>query len=210
MAGVYFYAPKRDIKDIVDCGLKLSEWFDRDIFVPVMHGTRRALKTLLNPKDDEKSINDTELQCIRLDIDPDYCVVGDSNIYKISSQEPDLMGYYKACLTPLSDYRFGTFRNPEALVFTSVLPEKIEVMGKILDTPILYESSSELYLKNILNEHEESWKDSGNHLLYAFYVYLESRGRATRLVDQEHGKTIFFYNDRKEYIVLQSPKEVND
>jgi hypothetical protein len=207
MAGVYFYVPQKELKDVTDCGLKLSEWFDREIFLPCLHSSKKVIKTFLNPRDDRKNMSDPAYQCLRLDIDLQYCIVGDSDLYKMGLREPLAMEYYTAQLIPLSNYRFGTFRCPEALVTTSVLPERIEAIGKLLDTPVLYESSEKLYLDNILDKHEENWKDSGNHLLYAYYAQMEAQGKAKSFEDRENGKSIFLYNGNKDYIVLQNPKE---
>jgi hypothetical protein len=205
MAGLYFYVPKSKIKDIVDCGLKLSEWCDREISLPGFTGNRRVIKALLNPRDDIMLQKDTAYQCLRLDIDLDYCRVGDAALYKMGTKEPKLMERYIENLVPLSDYRFGTFRDPEVLVMTSVLHDRIEITGRDLDVPILYESSAVLYLNNLLEKHEEVYKDSGNHLLYAFFIFLESQGQVVRFEDKEHKYAVFFHADSKEYTVLQIP-----
>jgi hypothetical protein len=117
------------------------------------------------------------------------------------------MEHYKRTLTPLADYRFGTFFIPEVLVMTSVLPDCIEVPGKAMDIPILYESSMALYLSNTLDRHEDVWKDSGNHLLYAYYAYLEAKGRVIRYEDKNHGNAAFFYKDSQKYSVVKIPEE---
>ena len=205
MAGLYFYAPKEKIKDIVDCGMKLSEWYDRELTLHGLNGSRKIIKALLNPRDDVNRLKDADYRCLRLDVDLDYCRVGDASLYEMGQNEPILMKQYGDNLIPLCNYRFGTFRNPEVLVMSSILPERIEVMGIALDTPILYESSETLYLNNILEKHEETYQDSGNHLLYAFLVMLESQGKVIRYEDKEHQKAVFFTANHEEYTVLQIP-----
>ena len=185
--------------------MKLSEWYDRDIAFPGFNGNKKVIKALLNPRDDVKRLKDANYQCLRLDVDLDYCRVGDASLYELGLRDPILMERYMETLVPLRNYRFGTFRNPEVLVMSSVLAEHIEVMGMALDTPILYESSELLYLNNLLEKHEETYQDSGNHLLFAFYVLLESQGKVVRYEDKEHQKAIFFNADGKEYTVLQIP-----
>jgi len=206
MAGVYFYVPRNKLEDIVDCGLKLSEWYDREISLPGLQNNKKVIKALLNPKDDEERLKDPAYQCLRLEVDLENCKVGDSDLYQTGLREPALMEYYKSSLIPLKDYCFGIFRSPEVLVVSSILPERIEVMGKTLDIPILFENSAALYLNNILEKHEEAWNDSGNHLLYTYFLYLESQGKAVRFENREKNKTIFFYKDSREYIVLQQPE----
>ncbi len=207
MAGLYFYVPREKIKDIVDCGLKLSEWYDREILLPGMRDRNRAIKMLMNPRDDGARLKDPLYQCLRLEVDLDYCRVGEATLYEMGLKVPSLMDQYLLCLMPYSDYRFGTFRKPEVLVMASVLPDSIEVMGRAMDIPILYENSTTLYLNNIIERHEELYKDSGNHLLYAYYVLLESHGRVKRFEDREKGHVVFFSNDSSDYIVLQIPEE---
>lgn len=205
MAGLYFYAPRKKISEIVSCGLKLSEWYDRQISLPGRYGERRFIKALLNPRDDDEKLKDPNYRCLRLEVDANYCIVGDSTLYGMGLKEPKLMERYKDTLTALKDYRFGMFRLPEVLVMTSVLPDSIEVAGKAMDIPILYENSASLYLSNMLEKHEEEWNDSGNHLLYAYYLYLESQGKVTHFTDKEHA--VFFHRDSKEYVVLKIPGE---
>lgn len=205
MAGLYFYVSQEKIKDIIDCGLKLSEWYDRESFLPGSYGNKKVLKTFLNPNDDVKRLKNPSYQCLRLDVDPNYCIVGDADLYGMGLNEPTLMEQYKSTLAPLYNYHFGVFRNPEVLVMTSVLPDRIKIIGKTMDFPILYENSADLYLHNIMLKHEEIYKDSGNRLLYAFFILLVSQGKATRFEDKEHHKAVFFYQDSKEYVVLQIP-----
>lgn len=207
MAGLYFYVPKDRVEDVVSCGLKLSEWYDREMTLSCISGKRKFLKTLLNPRDDEAKLKDPNYQCLRLEIDPQYCLVGDSVLYDLGLKDPAFMEYYKKRLTPLIDYIFGTFLIPEVLVMISVLPDYIEVPGKAMDIPVLYESSMSLYLNNELNRHEEVWDDSGNHLLYAYYIYLESRGRVVRYEDKDKGNAVFFCVDSDEYAVCKIPEE---
>ena len=206
MAGLYLYVPKEKVEDIISCGLKLSEWYDREMTLPQIGTNRKVLKTFLNPRDDSDKFSNPDYQCVRLEVNPEYCLVGDSVLYELGLTNPSLMERYESTVTPLADYRFGTFFIPEVLVLTSVLPDSIEVSGKAMDIPILYESSMALYLSNTLDRHEEKWKDSGNHLLYSYYVYLESKGRVVRYDDISHGNAVFFYKDSPRYAVVKIPE----
>ena len=207
MAGLYFYVPKGKTEDVVSCGLKLSEWYDREFELSSISGNKKFIKALLNPRDDDSKLDDPNYQCLRLEVDPQYCLVGDSALYELGLKNDTLMEHYKKGLTPLKNYRFGTFLIPEVLVMISILPDCIEVPGKAMDIPILYESSMALYLNNTLSKHEEVWKDSGNHLLYAYYFYLETKGKVVRYEDNDAGNAVFFYVDSDEYAVCKLPKE---
>ena len=205
MAELYFFVSKNKINDIVNCGLKLSEWYDREITLPGTTGSRKVLKAYLNPRDDRAKLKDNNYQCLRLEVDLDYCKVADSSLYKMGQAEHFLMQKYYDSIIPLRNYCFGTYREPEVLVLTSVLPEYIEVTGVALDIPLLYESSEAIYLVNLLEKHEELYKDSGNHLLYAFFTYLEGKGQVTRFEDKEKKEAIFFDMKSMEYTVLRIP-----
>lgn len=207
MADLYFFVSREKVEDIVDCGLKLSEWYDREIIIPGINEKKKVLKALLNPRDDTEMIKDTDYQCLRLQVELDYCWVADASLYKMSQEDLRTMELYYKNIIPLKDYCFGTFRNPEVLVTKSVLPEFIKVAGEVLDIPLLYENSEKLYLVNLREKYEEFYNDSGNHLLYAFFTYLEYKGKVTRYEDKEQKNVVFFYTDSKEYTVLRIPKE---
>ncbi|HHY65574.1 MAG TPA: hypothetical protein GX501_11070 [Clostridiaceae bacterium] len=205
MAELYFFVPRDRIQDVVDCGLKLSEWYDREITLPGAPGSRIVLKAYLNPRDDRARYNDPNYKCIRLNVDLEYCKVADWSLYDLGREVPQLMQKYYESIVPLKDYRFGTYRVPEVLVFTSVLPEYIEVTGEVQDIPLLYEDSESIYLANQMEKHEELYRDSGNHLLYAFYVFLESKGQVVRYEDKDKKYAAFFARDGAEYTVLRIP-----
>ncbi|MGI6123086.1 MAG: hypothetical protein ACOYIG_02710 [Acetivibrionales bacterium] len=205
MADLYFFVHKDKIEDVVDCGLKLSEWYDREIAIPEIGDNRKVIKTFLNPRDDLKKLKDTQFRCLRLQVELEYCWVADASLYRMGQEDSGIMEQYLNNIVPLKDYCFGTFKNPEALVLTSVLPEYIEVTGVALDIPLLYENSETLYLVNLLEKYEQLHNDSGNHLLYAFFTYLESKGEVSRFEDKEHKNVVFFYKDSKEYTVLRIP-----
>lgn len=203
MADLYFFVSKRKIEDVVDCGLKLSEWYDREITIPGTSESRKVLKALLNPRDDIKMLKDTNYQCIRLQVELEYCRVADATLYYMGQENSGIMEQYYKNIIPLKEYCFGTFREPEVLVLASVLPEYIKVTGAALDIPLLYENSEKLYLENLMEKQEELHKDSGNHLLYAFFTYLETKGKVTRFEDKDKNNVVFFNTDSEEYIVLR-------
>jgi len=207
MADLYFFVSRDKVEDIVDCGLKLSEWYDRELILPGTNEKKKVLKALLNPRDDAGMMNDTNYQCLRLQVELDYCWVADALLYKMCQEDSQIMELYYNNIIPLRDYCFGTFRNPEVLVTTSVLPEFIDVAGEVLDTPLLYENSEKLYLVNLREKYEELYNDSGNNLLYAFFTYLEAKGKVTRYEDREQKNIVFFYTDSKGYTILKIPKE---
>lgn len=205
MAGLYLYAPTQKIPDLTECGIKMSEWYDREIELMGQTGRKRALRALLNPRDDLVRAKDEHYRCIRIEVDPEQCQVGDAILYQMGCRDEGIMRRYLEALVPLSRYRFGVFRNPECLIFTSLLPDRIEVTGKAQDIPVLFESSEALYLGNAMERIEQEHQDSGNTLLYAYCAYLESKGRLIRQEDAELGITLFVEPATQQYIVTRTP-----
>jgi len=205
MSVLYRYVPADSIRDIVDCGIKLSQWYDREMDFGDLQGRRKVMLALINPWDDPDKAGDSSYRCIRLDLDPSECKVGDADLYRMGLLEPSLMERYMKTLVPLSDYRFGVFRNPECLVFTSILPEQIEITGKAQDTPVLFESSESLYLGNLLEEIKHQHRDSGNTLAYAYCRYLESKGGMRCIENRDLGIAVFLDTGSDRYIVAKIP-----
>lgn len=205
MAGLYFYVPTSKIQDITECGLKLSEWFDREVELIGQSGRKRAIRALINPRDDAIKARDEQFRALRLEVDPEQCLIGDADLYQLGLKNPQIMEKYRETLTPLSEYHFGVFRNPECLIFTSILPDRIEVTGKVKDIPVLFESSEALYLGNIMESIEVKHQDSGNTLLYAYMAYLESKGLVEKLEDPALGIALFMDPATKGYTVTKIP-----
>ncbi len=205
MPELYFFVSKEKIEDVIDCGLKLTEWYDRELTIPGSTYKTKVIRAFLNPRDNKEKVNDTKYQCLRLKVGLDYCSVADSHLYALGLENPRFMELYYKAMVPLQDYSFGTYRSPEVLVTTSILPEYIEVTGRSLDIPLLYENSESLYLENRMQQYEETYKDSGNLLLYSFYKYLESEGRVRCYEDNKKENCIFYNTETMEYIVLKMP-----
>lgn len=204
MAGVYFYVPTGKIRDIIDCGIKLTEWYDRELDLPGQC-VRKAIKALINPRDDTVKSKDSSWRCIRLDVSPDQCLVGDADLYRLSLKDKSITERYRKTLVSLSEYHFGLYRNPECLIFTSILPDRIEMTGKSQDIPVLFENSEALYSGNILEQLDERLQDSGNTLIYAYCRYAESIGGMNCIEDRELDLTVFIDPESDAYIVTKIP-----
>ena len=94
-----------------------------------------------------------------MEIPPKYCYVADRSLYEAGRGNPEAMKLYEGSIIPVMDYRFGDYRFPEALVTSTVLGEQISVTGKMLDTPVLYTNSQELYLSNLTAQLREEHSD---------------------------------------------------
>jgi hypothetical protein len=205
MAGVYFQIRAEALADAVQCGLKLSEHADRELILPGEAKARRVMSACLHPEDFPKSRQGSEYRILRLDLDPARCHVGDADLYRMGRQHPALMQLFLKTLVLLRDYRFGTFREPECLVTNSVLDTQIEVAGHAIGFPVVFENSAALYLRNRMGSYDETLRDGGNALFFAWCRLLESKGHLERYPDEAGEKEVFLSKRTGEILVLTVP-----
>lgn len=206
MAGVYFYVPGSRLGDTVSCGIKLSEFSDREVLLPDSPFPRRVLPALLNPNDRPDLAASSEWRCVRISVDPKSCWVGDRLLYRAGMTDPAVMAHYRSTMTLLAGYRYGSFRHPECLIPSSVLSESIEVTGRTRDIPVLYRSSEALYLANAMERVAERLGDDGNALLFAWYDRQAALGRMARHDDPDDGMAVFLSPDGEETAVMRIPE----
>jgi len=122
--------------------------------------------------------------------------------------------YYKSVI-PLENYIFGSYRLPECLVTTTVIPEQIYIANKAQDAPVLFNNSEELYLNNILEINKDVYKNFEDMLLYCFYSKLSELGDLLKIEDQGKGIAVFIekikgsdiiadYNSEKDHVIYKS------
>jgi len=205
MAGVFFQIRNDAVADAVQCGLKLSEHADRELVLPGETKARRVMSAWLHPDDLPHMEQGSGLSCLRLDMDPERCHVGDADLYRLGLHYPALMQQYQKTLVLFRDYRFGTFRAPECLITNSVLDTQIEVAGRAIGFPVVFENSATLYLRACMGSYEETLQDGGNALLFAWCRLLESKGLMERFSDETGTKEIFRSKRTGEIMVLAVP-----
>jgi len=204
MAVVYFYVPVEKTNDVVECGLKLNEWKDREQQTPWNFGPQPCLCALLHPEDDKRS-RDRAYQCIKINIPAEDCIIADGDLYKLSREYPDIKKKYIDTMVPLNRYLFGSFRNPECLIFTTILGEQISVYGKGLDDPILYENSETLYFNNILERYNDRYSGINRELLYCFLLTQSQNGLVESLISDSNGLAFFSGNGTDRYVTVPVP-----
>ncbi len=204
MPAVYFYIPTEKLEDVVDCGLKLSEWKTRQQRTPWNNIERPCFAACLHPKDNLRH-KDSRYQCVKLDISPDYCVVADRDLYILSLEHSEIERDYINSMLQLKDYIFGSFRQPECLVFTTVLSEQISHFGKGLDEPILYENSAVLYVSNILETYNDRCDDFSQALLYSFLAQQEQKGIISCYRSSNDKLAVFYDKESNMRITVQIP-----
>lgn len=204
MPALYFYVPAEKLEDVVDCGLKLSEWKSRHQATPWNGIERPCFVAYLNPSDDIRH-KDERFQCVKLDIPADYCAVADGDLYLLSLEHEELRQDYINSMVPLKDYIFGSFRLPECLVFTTVLSDQIRRFGKGLDEPILYENSSVLYINYILETYNDRFDDVNQALLYSFLTMQEQDGLVSCCRSSEKRLAVFYDREKNRRITVKIP-----
>lgn len=203
MVEVYFYIPVEKLDSAVECGLKLSVWSDRE--VEIEGSMKRCMSALLNPKDDVAKYRAENLKCIKLELSPDYCYVADRHLYRIGLKFPQVMEMYKKSIMPIEKYIFGNYRLPECLITSTVIEGQITVLDKRLDSPILFNSSEELYTNNIIEAYKEENEDFNDTILYYFYSKLAECGKVDRIEDRDKGMAVFMDRLRGRAFTIKIP-----
>ncbi|MEN2775471.1 hypothetical protein ABCY62_10585 [Acetivibrio clariflavus] len=172
MVEVYYYVPQDKVRDSIECGLKLSQWYEKE--VQIEFENKKCLCALLNPRDDMDKYKSPDYKCLRLELYPEYCYVADKSLYELGLQHDEVMKLYMDSITPIKDYIFGMYRLPECLVTTTVIPEQISLLDKGLGSPILFNNSEELYINNLIEDFRQKYDNLNDRLLFGFF-----KGRAT-------------------------------
>ena len=107
VAEVYFYIPAGRAGDAVDCGIKLSEWFSREINID--GDRRKCITALLNPRDEYEKYTSVEYKCLKLEIPPKYCYVADRSLYEAGCKNRAAMKLYEESVIPILSYKFGEY-----------------------------------------------------------------------------------------------------
>ena len=203
---VYYYVPVNRAEQSIDCGIKLSEWFDRE--VPLEGEVRKCISALLNPRDDREKYRSTQFKCLKIEILPRYCYVADRFLYETGRFSEKVMELYRNTILPVEKYIFGMYRLPECLIPNTILAEQIRVAEKRLDNPVLFESSEILYTSNILESYREENECFNDVLLYYFYNKLAESKKIDKIEDKEKRMAVFFDKEQNRTFCIRIPEEV--
>lgn len=203
MVEVYFYIPAELAENAVECGMKLSEWYSREI--EIQGEKKKCITALLNPRDDHERYASPAYSCLKLEVQPKYCFVADSLLYEAGLAYPEVMDMYRLSVVPIGQYAFGDYRLPECLITSTILGDQIGAAGKGLDTPILYNNSQELYFGNIFEAFKESHDDFRDALLYHFFRRLCAEGKAACVEDNAKRLAVFRDNREGRIYTLRIP-----
>lgn len=181
MVEVYYYMPLPEVDNAIECGLKLSKWFDKE--VAVEGEIRKCISALLNPKDDMDKYKSAGFKCVKLELSPNYCLVGDRYLYEVGQNFPEIMKTYTESIVPVEKYIFGSFRFPECLVTSTLIAGQVSLLDKRLDSPVLIDKSEELYINNVMETYREMHYDFNDVMLYYFYCKLAEAGKVDKIED---------------------------
>ncbi|HHV99718.1 MAG TPA: hypothetical protein GXX36_09135 [Clostridiaceae bacterium] len=204
MVEVYYYVPAEEVENVVQCGLKLSKWFDKEVLID--GESRKCLTALLNPKDDMEKFKSDKYRCVKLEILPKYCFVADSHLYLMGLSNPDAMELYYESVIPVEDYVFGSYRLPECLITSTVIGEYISVLEDRLGSPLLFDNSEELYLNNIMEVYQEKNTEFIDAMLYCFYSKLAEIGKLKKMEDKENRVAVFFDLPNNKRYTIKTPE----
>ncbi len=199
MVEVYYYLPSSEADNVIECGLKLSKWYDREV---TLNGeSRKCISALLNPKDDTKMLQSPDHTCVKLQVHPRSCYIAERYLRPADTRntvspcdggeacDSGMDELYGRSIIPAYNYVFGSYRLPECLVMTTILPGYIRRYDKRLDSPVLYSNSEELYINNMLEFLGEDDADFKDALLYCYFEKLAAKGRADMiaLINERYG-----------------------
>lgn len=189
MIEVYCYIPVEKVENAAECGIKLSEWYTKE--VEIYSEIKKCITGLLNPRDDLEKYMSAQYRCLKLEVMPKHCFVGDSLLYELGLADSDAMELYNKTIVPAEDYTLGDYRQPECLITSTILAEQISILGNGLDTPILYNNSQELYFSTIFEGLNEAHDDLNDALLYYLFKGLTKAGKSTCIEDVSRGLAAF-------------------
>ena len=131
MSIIYRYVRKELANDVLKYGIRLSKQYDKEIN---LNGyLKPCICGLLNPKDDEKFYSDDYVG-LKIDVSNDYCKIIDTSS---ENEQSDIIEF--------SEFFLWTFEAPKVLITSSILPEKISVLNKDIDVPVLYDNSKDYF-----------------------------------------------------------------
>jgi hypothetical protein len=203
MVEVYFYLPVEDVENAVECGLKLSRWYDKE--VSINGETRKCISALLNPKDDLVKYKCQAYRCVKLELSPNYCFVADRYLYTIGLDSQKVMKAYTDSIIPIEKYNFGMYRLPECLVTSTPISGQISLLGKGLDSPVIFDNSEELYLSNIIESCRERYEEFNDTLLYYFCCKLAEIQKVDKIEVDDKKTAVFIDNRDNRVIVTRIP-----
>jgi len=199
MVEVYYYVKTKDVSNVIDCGLKLSACYDREV---IINGEEvRCFSGLLNPRDNPELYRSPEHTCLKIQVNSEKCFVADRFLFENASGQDSETELYYSSIIPVEKYIFGTYRLPECLITTTILSGEAAVLDKRMDSPVIYTNSEELYLNNILQDLRERLAEFDDFLLYNFFEKLVDKKYLEKFENVEKGTAVFRTTTGRTYCI---------
>ena len=172
---IYVYVRKISTDNCLKYGMKLSE--HTNIIIKTNNNIyKKGIHAYFTPRDSllyhnknyqilRIAINNNDLKLITFnntsknietDLDIKKEIINITNNFENIATISDKLkkkNFSSISFPNLANYILGTFEYPEIIISSSILPENISIYNKILDVPLLFTTSHELYL----NKKEETF-----------------------------------------------------
>lgn len=205
MLDSYIFVHKDRLDEIDGCGMKLSQWADRQVFI---NGEERNyISSLLNPRDNIDKYKSREYKVVRLNVDINYCFVAEGFILKEGFNSPGSLTLYTRSIIPAKEYILGMYRQPECLVAKTILSQEMTIPSKALSFPTFYESSETLYLSKLMENLSEENPQFNDMALYYYFNNLAEKGEIDKVTDENAGFVVFSFKDGRKPVVLKLFKQ---
>jgi len=203
MINLFYYILNRFAEDVVFSGLSMTKWSCREGFVA--GSTKKCIAAFLNPKDDIDLFESPDHTCLKLSVPHAYCRIADRFLYEIGLSDDRMMEVYWKNLVQVNEFTFGTFLKPEALITSTVIPGRIMLADKKVDSFTIVDDNRQLYINNHIEMLHEARGVPKSELLYHYYKALVAKGRYEIYGVDEPGEKIVFVNEQGAYVTLDVP-----
>lgn len=184
MDNLFVYVKIENLENVLKYGMKLSEYSNKVLNISD-NQNKTGIIAFLTPRDSELYYDNT-YTCIKVKSDQIKYI-----IYNKLCESTDLINKY---ISDPNDYNIGDYEDPIALIYSTILPEHITEYNKIIDTPILIESSKEYYYEKCVNNMLDN-EQFTKYELYQMLLILGNQKNIFKITDESNGVRV--YNDIK-------------
>lgn len=200
---VYLYVSSADADSILECGLRLTIWADRHLGE---NRDRKFISAFLNPRDDIEKFKHKDYVCLKIKAKDDESLIAEKLLYDWGIKDSNMLKLYENTALKPQRYRLGFFRNPEYLIGHTVLPQDIEIMRKGLGSPLLYNSSQELFTSLYIEEAKEKDESFLDKLLFYFFDLMAQKGLLYKFENNDLQTFVYYSREENRVFALKDPQ----
>lgn len=201
---VYLYVSSDEAQSVLECGLRLTIWADRHLGE---NGDKKYISAFLNPRDDIEKFRDKDYVCLKITAKDDESLIAEKYLYNLGINDSNMLKLYESTALKPQMYKLGYFRNPEYLIGHTVLPKDIEIMRKGLDSPLLYNSSQELFASVYIEEARDKDELFLEKLLFYFFDCMAQKGLLFKYENNDSQTAVYYDNQHNRVFALKVPDE---